>query len=390
MVIRVAQYSRDRGVEALEWEHSESTAPVGVPRGEGAMVATSIATVVGEANPGRHQPGVGEQYWGPGDPDFGTAVAPRFEFADPHAAGLFHAKGRSGDFGERVTIGNRGERDAAVVVLLADGRTYLDILIPGSEAPLPEGDSLTYVQAPRTADGRPVLYGAVWVRDGRVMPVTLPIPTRHEFLDHLYLTPWSPEWNGGVSGRQILDAAAAGISYQYRTGGSTFLVRNSGRDWIGVVHRSGADLTFVECPPGGRVGFDLSPHSARAEVFSVVGRRIGGTAGHGPYMSRSGTVHPGWAGRPGEATAYGSVVVMLGSPVYSALPKRNLYMAFSDRRPFEARFARTSGSRGPRRRTGASVRGAGSVDEGDQPTWRRSLADSRGVRSPSASTRSST
>ncbi|UPW08326.1 hypothetical protein M1C59_20050 [Gordonia terrae] len=243
VVIRVAQYSRDRGVEALEWEHSESTAPVGVPRGEGAMVATSIATVVGEANPGRHQPGVGERYWGPGDPDFGTAVAPRFEFADPHAAGLFHAKGRSGDFGERVTIGNRGERDAAVVVLLADGRTYLDILIPGSEAPLPEGDSLTYVQAPRTADGRPVLYGAVWVRDGRVMPVTLPIPTRHEFLDHLYLTPWSPEWNGGVSGRQILDAAAAGISYQYRTGGSTFLVRNSGRDWIGVVHRSGADLT---------------------------------------------------------------------------------------------------------------------------------------------------
>ncbi|PKZ62912.1 hypothetical protein CYJ73_24650, partial [Gordonia terrae] len=74
----------------------------------------------------------------------------------------------------------------------------------------------------------------------------------------------------------------------------------------------------------------------------------------------------------------------------------------------------TEGSRGPRRRSGASVRGAGSVasgttvrgagsvasgttvrgagsvDEVDQPTCRRSLADSRGVRSPSASTRSST
>ena len=315
------------------------------------MVATHIAATVGEATLDRDQPEVvDERYWGPGDPDFGTAVAPRFEFADPHAAGLFHTTGGSGDSGERVTIANRGEHDAAVVILLADGRTQGEIAAPGSEVLLPEGDSLTYVQAPRTADGRPVLYGAVWVRDGRVMPVTLPIPTRHEFLDHRYLTPWSAEWNGGVSGRQIHDAAAAGLSYQYRTGGSTLVVRNSGREWIGVVHRSGTDVTFVECPPGDRVAFDLSPHSARAEVFSVVGRRVGGAAGHGPYMSRSGTVHPGWPGRPGEATTYGSVVVMLGSPVYSALPKRNLYMAFSDRRPFEARFARTSGSRGPRRR----------------------------------------
>ncbi|EON34723.1 hypothetical protein GTC6_00670 [Gordonia terrae C-6] len=301
------------------------------------MVATSVAAAVGESNRNRDEPGVGERYWTPGDPDFGTASPPRFEFADPHAAGLFHAgsfhaEGTSHDIGDRITIHNRGVCDAAAVVLLADGSSYLELLTPGSEIVLPECDSLTYVQAPRTTGGRPVLYGAVWVRSGRVMPVTLPIPTRREFLDARYLTPWSAEWNGGVSGRQILDAAAAGISYQYRTGGSTFVVRNSGRDWIGVVHRSGTDITFVECPPGERVCFELSPHAARAEVFSVVGRRVGGTAGHGPYMSPSGTVHPGWAGRPGEATAYGSVVVMLGAPVYSALPKRNLYMAFSDRR----------------------------------------------------------
>ncbi|MGF0328998.1 hypothetical protein [Gordonia hongkongensis] len=297
------------------------------------MVTTHVAAAVGTQDRDRIEPVVGENYWTPGDPDFGTASAPRFAFADPHAAGLFHAEDLSREAGDRIAVHNRGVHDVAAVVLLEDGRPYVELLTPGSEIALPEADSLTYLQAPRTADGRPVLYGAVWVRDGRVMPVTVPIPTRREFLDQRYLTPWSAEWNGGVSGRYMLDAAAAGVSYQYRTGGSTFVVRNSGSDWIGVVHRSGTAFTFVECPPGERAVFELSPQSARAEVFSVVGRRGGGTAGHAPYMSRSGTVHPGWAGRPGEVTAYGSVVVMLGAPVYSALPKRNLYLAFSDRRP---------------------------------------------------------
>ncbi|MFE0751212.1 hypothetical protein [Gordonia sp. NPDC058843] len=276
-----------------------------------------------------------ERYWGPTDPDFGAAVPPRFAFADPHAAGLFHAVGSSAVDGvddSRITLHNRGAQEVAAVIIRVDGASHVEIMPAGSEVVLPESDSLTYVQAPRTGDGRPVLFGAVWVRDGRVVPVTMPIPTLREFLDQRYLTPWSAEWNGGVSGRQVLDAAADGVSYQYRTGGASFIVRNSGRDWVGVVHRSGTDLTFVECPPGDRVVFELSPHSARAEVFSVVGRRVGGTSGRGPYMSPSGTVHPGWSGRPGEATAYGSVVVMLGSPVYSALPRRNLYMAFSDRR----------------------------------------------------------
>ncbi|MDJ0454492.1 MULTISPECIES: hypothetical protein [Gordonia] len=64
----------------------------------------------------------------------------------------------------------------------------------------------------------------------------------------------------------------------------------------------------------------------------MVGLRLDGSPGRAPYVSASGTVHPGWAGRPGAATAYGSVVIMVGSLMYSALPKRNLYLAFSDLR----------------------------------------------------------
>ncbi|WP_223204915.1 hypothetical protein [Gordonia jinghuaiqii] len=267
-----------------------------------------------------------ERYWAPGDPDFGAAVPPRFGFADPHAAGLFHGTD------DRVRLTNRGASVAAATTLRTDGSAELHVLEPGTVLVLPDEDSLTYVQAPRAADGRPVLYGAIWVSSGRVMPVTVPIPTRREFLDQRYLTPWSSDWNGGFADRQLRDAAADGVSFQYRTGGSTFTVHNAGSRWIAVVHRSGTEYSVAECGPGERADFEVSPHAARTEVFSVVGQRVGGSPGRGPYMSASGTVHPGWAGRPGTATAYGSVVVMLGSLVYNALPKRNLYLAFSRRR----------------------------------------------------------
>ncbi|MCR8895779.1 hypothetical protein NWF34_02300 [Gordonia sp. GONU] len=264
-------------------------------------------------------------YWGPGDTDFGTATPPRFAFADPHAAGLFHAEG------EHVTIHNRGG-DSAAAVLFLDGRVELRPLGPGEAITLPGEDSFTYVQAPRRADGRPVIYGGVWVHQGRAMPVTIPIPSEREFLAQRYLTPWSADWVGGLAGCRLRDPAEDHISYQYRSGGTTFTVRNAGDAWIAVVHRTGTEYSVVECGPHERVDFPVSPHSACSDVFSVVGLRLDGSPGRGPYMSASGTVHPGWAGRPGVATAYGSVVIMLGALVYSALPKRNLYLAFSDRR----------------------------------------------------------
>lgn len=267
-----------------------------------------------------------DSYWGPGDPDFGTATPPRFTFADPHAAGLFHADD------EHVSIHNRGTGSAAALVFLDDGRVELRRLGPGETITLPDEDSFTYLQAPRGDDGRPVVFGGVWVHQGRAMPVTIPIPSEREFLAQRYLTPWSTDWVGGLAGCRLRDPAEDHISYQYRSGGTTFTVRNAGDTWVAVVHRAGSEYTVVECGPHERVDFSISPHSAHSDVFSVVGPRLDGSPGRAPYVSASGTVHPGWAGRPGAATAYGSVVIMLGSLMYSALPKRNLYLAFSDRR----------------------------------------------------------
>ncbi|SDU81961.1 hypothetical protein [Gordonia westfalica] len=267
-----------------------------------------------------------DSYWGPGDPDFGTATPPRFTFADPHAAGLFHADD------EHVSIHNRGTGSAAALIFLDDGRVELRRLGPGETITLPDEDSFTYLQAPRGDDGRPVVYGGVWVHQGRAMPVTIPIPSEREFLAQRYLTPWSTDWVGGLAGCRLRDPAEDHISYQYRSGGTTFTVRNAGDTWVAVVHRAGSEYTVVECGPHERVDFSISPHSAHSDVFSVVGPRLDGSPGRAPYVSASGTVHPGWAGRPGAATAYGSVVIMLGSLMYSALPKRNLYLAFSDRR----------------------------------------------------------
>ncbi|MCZ4579844.1 hypothetical protein O4158_12280 [Gordonia amicalis] len=264
-------------------------------------------------------------YWGPGDTDFGTATPPRFAFADPHAAGLFHADD------EHVTIHNRGDGSAAALIFF-DGRVELRRLGPGETITLSDEDSFTYVQAPRRADGRPVIYGGVWVHRGRAMPVTIPIPSEREFFDQRYLTPWSADWVSGPAGCRLRDPVEDRITYQFRSGGTTFTVRNAGDTWVAVVHRSGAEYTVVECGPHERVDFKIAPYSTHSDVFSVVGPRRGGSPGHGPYISASGTVHPGWAGRPGAATAYGSVVIMLGSLVYSALPKRNLYLAFSDLR----------------------------------------------------------
>lgn len=265
-------------------------------------------------------------YWGPGDPDFGTTTPPRFAFADPHEAGLFHADD------EHVSLHNRGVGPAAALIFFVDGRVELRRLGPGEMIILPDEDSFTYLQAPRLADGRPVVYGGVWVQQGRAMPVTIPIPTEREFLAQRYLTPWSTDWVGGLAGCRLRDPAEDRISYQYRSGGTTFTVRNAGDTWVAVVHRVGTEYSVAECGPRERIDFPVSPHSAHSDVFSVVGQRQAGSPGRGPYVSASGTVHPGWAGRPGAATAYGSVVIMLGSLVYSALPKRNLYLAFSDRR----------------------------------------------------------
>lgn len=112
------------------------------------MVTMHVAAAVGTQDRDRIEPVVGENYWTPGDPDFGTASAPRFAFADPHAAGLFHAEDLSREAGDRIAVHNRGVHDVAAVVLLEDGRSYVELLPPGSEIALPEADSLTYLQAP--------------------------------------------------------------------------------------------------------------------------------------------------------------------------------------------------------------------------------------------------
>lgn len=157
-------------------------------------------------------------YWGPGDTDFGTATPPRFAFADPHPAGLFHADD------EHVTIHNRGDGSAAALIFF-DGRVELRRLGPGETITLSDEDSFTYVQAPRRADGRPVIYGGVWVHRGRAMPVTIPIPSEREFLDQRYLTPWSADWVSGLAGCRLRDPVEDRMTYQLRSGGTTFTVR---------------------------------------------------------------------------------------------------------------------------------------------------------------------
>ncbi|KAF0969283.1 hypothetical protein BPODLACK_02075 [Gordonia sp. YY1] len=146
-----------------------------------------------------------DSYWGPGDPDFGTATPPHFTFADPHAAGLFHADD------EHVSIHNRGTGPMAALIFLDDGRVELRRLGPGETITLPDEDSFTYLQAPRGDDGRPVIYGGVWVHQGRAMPVTIPIPSEREFLAQRYLTPWSTDWAGGT--RRLPAAGPRGGSH---------------------------------------------------------------------------------------------------------------------------------------------------------------------------------
>lgn len=270
--------------------------------------------------------GFAGRFWGPGDVDFGCSDTPDFVFDDPHAAGIFH------HLEDGVTsIHNRGDEVVGVLVLGVDGLLERVVLSPGEVTPLPAQDLLCYVQGTRT-DGRPRLFGALWTQGGRVMGSTLPIPTRREFLDQHYLTPWSADWNGGYTHQDHLDAEGDGLSFQYRTGGSSITVRNTGEKWMAVLHNGGHVRAVTEIPPGAMATFPVDPEAKTGQVFSVVGRRVGGGAGRAPYMSASGTIHPGWPGRPGTATSYGSVVIMLGAVVYSALPKRNLYLAWSDRR----------------------------------------------------------
>ncbi|MDL9936504.1 hypothetical protein QSJ18_07095 [Gordonia sp. ABSL1-1] len=279
-----------------------------------------------------------DDFWKPGDPDFGCAddeQIPDLDFADPHAAGIYHTVADG-----TATVHNRGDESVGVLTLGVDGPLDLVVIGPGESAPLPPVDLLCYVQRPRAA-GRPVIFGALWMRGGRAMPTTLPIPNRREFLDQRYLTPWSADYTGGYTRSDHLDADDAGVSFQYRTGASTLTVRNSGDSWVAVSrspardeqrggHEDGGNLT--ELPPGTKATFALDATAATGQVFSILGPRTGGSPGRPPYMSASGTIHPGWPGRPGLATRYGSIVVMLGSVVYTAVPKRNLYLAWSDRR----------------------------------------------------------
>lgn len=268
----------------------------------------------------------GGRYWRPGHADFGSRRTPDFTFGDPHAAGIFH----SVDDGA-ATIHNRGDEVVALLTLGTEVPLGLEILAPGTSAQLPAVDLLCYVQGARV-HGSPRMFGVVWMSDGRSMPSTLPVPTRREFLDQHYLTPWSADWNGGYTHQDHRDADADGLSFQYRTGGSSITMRNTGTEWMAVLHKDGHTRSVTELAPGSQVSFPVSVTANTGQVFSVVGRREGGSPGRAPYRSASGTIHPGWPGRPGTATHYGSVVIMLGTVVYSALPKRNLYLAWSDRR----------------------------------------------------------
>ncbi|MEE3849414.1 hypothetical protein VZC37_03680 [Gordonia sp. LSe1-13] len=266
------------------------------------------------------------RFWRPGDVDFGVPQTPAFVFADPMAHGVHQTR-----VGGEVAIHNRGDGPIAVLTVGADGPRDLVVAEPGHSVPVPPGDQVCYVQAPRT-DCCPTLLGVLWFVDGEAMPTSLPIPDRRDHLDHHYLTPWSADWDCGYPEQVHLDAEADGVTYQYRTGADTMTIRNTGDAAIAVIYNRGEDRAVAEIAPHGKRTFPVCADADTGQVFSVVGERVDSRPGRAATLDSAGVVIPGSSGQPGTPTNYGSVVIMLGTVVYSAIPKKNLYLAWSDRR----------------------------------------------------------
>lgn len=265
-------------------------------------------------------------FWKPGDVDFGVPTSPSFVFADPMAAGVHHTR-----VDGEVAIHNRGAGPVGVLTVGASGPLDLVIARPGESVPVPPGDSVCYVQAPRT-DGSPTLLGVMWFAGGELMPSVLPVPGRREYLDHHFLTPWSADWDCGYPQQIHLDAEASGVTYQYRTGAETMTIRNTGDESVAVLFNRGEERAVAEIGPRTAMTFPVRADADTGQVFSVVGERVDSRPGRSASFATSGAVIPGTSGKPGTATNYGSVVIMLGTVVYSAIPKKNLYLAWSDRR----------------------------------------------------------
>ncbi|MFW0796635.1 hypothetical protein AAFP30_22715 [Gordonia sp. CPCC 205515] len=265
-------------------------------------------------------------YWTPGDHDFGSRIAPEFRFVDP----LTHGVHYSHVAGETV-IHNHGDSPIAMATVTAAGPADFLIAEPGESIPVPAGDAVHYLQLPRT-DGDPTLLGVLWCAGGEVMPSALPVPSRRDYLDNRYLTPWSVDWDCGYAQQVHLDPELAGVTYQYRTGADTMTIRNSGYEPIAVVYQRGAEHQVEEIAPYSRVTLPVCASADTGQVYSLVGRRVDGQPGRGAGITSSGMLLPGTPARAGTATNYGSVVVMLGTVVYSAIPRKNLYLAWSDRR----------------------------------------------------------
>ncbi|MDY6810187.1 MAG: hypothetical protein SW127_14395, partial [Actinomycetota bacterium] len=265
------------------------------------------------------------RFWRPGDVDFGVPTSPSFVFLDPLEHGVHHTR-----IDSEVTIHNRSDGPVAVLTVGAEGPLDLVVAESGESVPVPPGDQVCYVQAPRT-DGSPTILGVMWFAGGQLMPSSLPIPDRRDHLDRHYLTPWSADWDCGYPQQNHLDAEADGVTYQYRAGAEALTIRNTGEESIAVIYNLGSDRAVAEIAPRGKRTFPVRSDADTGQVFSVVGVRRGGTPGRAASVDSAGGLVPGTSGRPGTPTNYGSVVVMLGTVVYSAIPKKNLYLAWSDR-----------------------------------------------------------
>ena len=264
-------------------------------------------------------------YWKPGDADFATSTAPEFVFLEPLGRSVFHTVTNG-----EVAVHNRGDGPIAVLTIGTHGPLDMVEVGPGESAPVPAGDAVCYVQASRV-DGAPALLGALWICGGVVMPSELPLPTQRDFLDFRYLTPSSPDNDSPYVQQIYLDAREENISYQFRSGASTMTVRNGSSSWIAVSHHVDGEPRLTEVMPGTAVALPVDANADRGQVFSVVGERVEAREGRPVSVAADGTLRPGRRPERGIPTNYGSVVIMLGSVVYSALPKKNLYLAWSDR-----------------------------------------------------------
>lgn len=296
--------------------------------GQIAMIGNEPAFILDGPEPGdvdwsRVDPD--DVFWKPGDADFGTSEPPAFTFAEPLGHSVFYTVS-SGE----VAVHNRGDDRIAVLTIGAAGPLDLVEVDAGDSAPIPAGDVVCYVQAPRT-DGEPTLLGVLWIEGGVVMPSALPLPTHRDFLENRYLTPSSPDSESPYAQQIYLDARQENISYQFRAGASTITIRNGSSSWIAVSHLLDGEPQMTEVMPGTAVVLPVRADADRGQVYSVVGARVDGRPGRPVSIAADGSLRPGRRPEAGIATNYGSVVIMLGSVVYSALPKKNLYLAWSDR-----------------------------------------------------------